>query len=103
MLIAFTALIIIKTPIRNYLPGYLDVEIRKEIVQNALRADSLERMISIQSLYLENVAGILSGTIELDSIRQIDSLSHVDANYEIPRSKSEEKFVKVLRKKKSIT
>ena len=46
-LIAVTALIIIKTPIRNYLPGYLDVEIRKEIMQNALRADSLERMISI--------------------------------------------------------
>ena len=65
ILIAFTALIIIKTPIRNYLPGYLDVEIRKEIVDNALRADSLERMISIQSLYLKNVAGILSGTIEL--------------------------------------
>ena len=103
MLIAFTALIIIKTPIRNYLPGYLDVEIRKEIVQNALRADSLERMISIQSLYLENVAGILSGTIELDSIRQIDSLAHVDANYEIPRSKSEEKFVKSFEEEESIT
>ena len=44
-LIAVTAFIIIKTPIRNYLPGYLDVEVRKEIMQNALRADSLERMI----------------------------------------------------------
>lgn len=42
LLIAFTAFIIIKTPIRNYLPGYLDVEVRKEIMQNALRADSLE-------------------------------------------------------------
>ena len=48
-LIAVTAFIIIKTPIRNYLPGYLDVEVRKEIMQNALRADSLERMIEIQS------------------------------------------------------
>lgn len=102
-LIAVTALIIIKTPIRNYLPGYLDVEIRKEIMQNALRADSLERMISIQSLYLENVAGILSGTIELDSIRQIDSLAHVDANYEIPRTKSEEKFVKNFEEEENIT
>ena len=54
-LIAVTAFIIIKTPIRNYLPGYLDVEVRKEIMQNALRADSLERMIEIQSLYLDNV------------------------------------------------
>lgn len=94
LLIAFTAFIIIKTPIRNYLPGYLDVEIRKEIMQNALRADSLERMIAIQSLYLNNVAGILSGTMELDSIREIDSLAQVNANYDIPRSKEEEQFVK---------
>ena len=39
-LITVTALIIIMTPIRNYLPGYLDVEVRKEIMENALRADS---------------------------------------------------------------
>lgn len=93
-LIAFTAFIIIKTPIRNYLPGYLDVEIRKEIMHNALRADSLEKMIAIQSLYLENVAGILSGTMPLDSIRQIDSLAQSNADYNIPRSKEEDKYVK---------
>lgn len=93
-LVAFTAFIIIMTPIRNYLPGYLDVEVRKEIVQNALRADSLERMIEIQNLYLKNVTGIISGTIELDSIREIDSLARIDADFEIPRSPEEEEYVK---------
>ena len=93
-LVAFTAFIIIMKPIRNYLPGYLDVEVRKEIVQNALRADSLERMIEIQNLYLKNVTGIISGTIELDSIREIDSLARVDADFEIPRSPEEEEYVK---------
>ena len=93
LLIAFTAFIIIKTPIRNYLPGYLDVEVRKEIMQNALRADSLERMIQIQSLYLNNVAGILSGTMPIDSIREIDSLARVNPDYEIPQTKEEKKFV----------
>lgn len=93
-LVAFTAFIIIMTPIRNYLPGYLDVEVRKEIVQNVLRADSLERMIEIQNLYLKNVTGIISGTIELDSIREIDSLARVDADFEIPRSPEEEEYVK---------
>lgn len=93
-LVSVTAFIIIKTPIRNYLPGYLDVEIRKEIMQNALRADSLERMMAIQSLYLDNVAGILSGTVPLDSIRQIDSLAQVQADYNIPRGPEEESFVK---------
>lgn len=94
ILVAVTAFIIVKTPIRNYLPGYLDVEVRKEIMQNALRADSLERMIEIQSLYLNNVAGILSGTIALDSIREVDSLASNDINYEIPRGKEESRFVK---------
>jgi lipoprotein NlpD len=94
LLIAFTAFIIIKTPIRNYLPGYLDVEVRKEIMQNALRADSLEMIIDIQSRYLENVTSILTGTMPLDSIRDIDSLAIINANYEISRSDTEEKFVK---------
>lgn len=92
-LISITSLIIIKTPIRNYLPGYLDVEVRKDIMQNALRADSLERMIAIQSLYLDNIVGILSGTTPLDSIREIDSLAQANVNYKIPRGKNESEFV----------
>lgn len=95
-LIGVTSFIIIKTPIRNYLPGYLDVEIRKEIVQNALRADSLERVVTIQALYLNNVAGILAGTLPVDSIKRIDSLAQKDANYEIPRSEAETEFLKTL-------
>ncbi len=95
-LVAFTAIIIIMTPIRNYLPGYLDVEVRNEIMDNALRADSLERMIEIQNLYLKNVTGIISGNIELDSIREIDSLARVDADFEIPRSKEELEYVKTF-------
>ena len=82
------------TPIRNYLPGYLDVEVRKAIMQNAMRDDSLERMIQIQDLYLRNVTEIISGEIRLDSIRQIDSLARVDADFEIPRSEAEKMFVK---------
>lgn len=94
MLIAFTAVIIIITPIRNYLPGYLDVEIRKEIMKNALQADSLERVLSVQTLYLDNVIAILNGTVSLDSIRTLDSLARIEPDFEIPRTQEEEKFVK---------
>ncbi|MDR0430833.1 MAG: M23 family metallopeptidase [Tannerellaceae bacterium] len=96
ILITVTSLIIITTPIRNYLPGYLDVEVRKEIMQNALRADSLERVLIIHSLYLENVSGLLTGTMPLDSIRKIDSLAQTNANYEIPRTKKEVEFVRTF-------
>ena len=93
-LISLTSVIIILTPIRNYLPGYLDVEVRKEILQNALRADSLESKIFAQSLYLENLMAILSGTISIDSIQAEDSLSYISANYDIPRSDRESTYIK---------
>lgn len=96
LLIAFTAFIIIKTPIRNYLPGYLDVEIRKDILKNALRADSLERMLSIQQLYLDNITGILTGKMPVDSIQSIDSVARVEPDFEIPRSEKEAEFVKTF-------
>ena len=93
-LISFTSAIIILTPIRNYLPGYLDVEVRKEILQNALRADSLEEKISAQSRYLENLTSILSGTLSIDSIQVSDSMSSIVPNYNIPRSDRESTYVK---------
>lgn len=93
-LVSITAMIIILTPIRNYLPGYLDVEVRKEIMDNALRADSLERMVQIQDLYLRNVSQIFAGEVELDSIQHIDSLARADVDYDIPRSEEELNYVK---------
>jgi lipoprotein NlpD len=96
ILITFTALVIITTPIRNYLPGYLDMEVRNEIVTNALRADSLEAVLQTQAIYLKNVTDILTGNVTLDSIQNhhSDSTTFVTANYDIPRSKSEENFAR---------
>ena len=93
ILITVTSVIIILTPIRNYLPGYLDVEIRKEILQNALRADSLEKKIAIQSRYLENLSSILSGNIHIDSLDETYSTTTLNVNYDIPRGEREEAFI----------
>ena len=93
-LITITSIIIIMTPIRNYLPGYLDVEVRNEILQNALRADSLEAQIAVQRRYLENLSAILSGNITFDSIQVDDPTSIVNVDYDIPRSERESTFVR---------
>jgi len=94
VMITITSVIIILTPIRNYLPGYLDVEIRKDILQNALRADSLEEKILIQSLYLENLMDILSGNINIDSIEYENTTTNLTADYEIARGEYELSFIK---------
>lgn len=74
LLVSLTSVIIIKTPIRNYLPGYMDVEIRRSLIENALKTDSLEQQMRIQSRYVENVQAILLGTIEVEDILPPDSL-----------------------------
>jgi len=92
LLIILTSVVIIKTPIRNYLPGYLPTEVRQEIINNELKADSLQQVLTAQTVYLNNLGGILRGDLKIDSVRQIDSL----ANGVIPefeKSKETEEFI----------
>ncbi|MDR1724153.1 MAG: M23 family metallopeptidase [Tannerella sp.] len=93
ILISLTSIIIIMTPIRNYLPGYLDVEIRKEILQNSFRADTLEEQIAVQSRYLQNISDILNGNVQIDSLQNPDSLSYLSSDYNVPRGERDSIFV----------
>ena len=91
-LILLTSIVIIKTPIRNYLPGYLDSEIRREIIVNILRTDSLQQQLSVQSKYLNNVNAILRGDMEVDQVRKIDSVRD-NSNINLEKSKQTAEFV----------
>ena len=92
-LITLTAIVIIKTPIRNYLPGYLDSEIRQAIIGNALRTDSLQQDLLAQSKYLNNVTSILRGDMEVDSVRKIVPISDT-SNISLEKSKQTADFVR---------
>lgn len=95
LLIVLTSVIIISTPIRNYLPGYLDVEVRNDIMSLALKADSLQNALEAQNLYTHNVALILKGEMPVDSIRRMDSLQQFKPDsIEFKKSDDTEKFVK---------
>ena len=45
VLFLIAASIIAFTPLRNYLPGYMNSEVRKQIVSNALLVDSLQLLL----------------------------------------------------------
>ncbi|MGL4411268.1 MAG: murein hydrolase activator EnvC family protein [Bacteroidales bacterium] len=72
--------LILVTPITNLLPGYLDINARKDIVNNALKLDSLENISTLHDKYLETVKKIVSGDISSDSISTVDSLAVVDVS-----------------------
>ncbi len=49
------------TPLREFIPGYPNAQTRRAIVQNALKADSLEQAIKMWDFHLNNIHRIVTG------------------------------------------
>jgi murein DD-endopeptidase MepM/ murein hydrolase activator NlpD len=62
--------IIAFTPLREYVPGYADVSMRRELIKISLKSDSLEQHLIMQNAYIENISGVLNGGIKNDSAAQ---------------------------------
>ena len=68
ILITLTIFIIAFTPIREYIPGYLDVNIPGKLYRLEQRADSLEIALRSKDIYLQNIKNIIEGREIVDSI-----------------------------------
>ncbi len=77
ILFLIAASIITFTPLRNYLPGYMNSEVRAQVVNNVLRVDSLQQLLDRQNLYIKNIQDIFSGKVSVDTIQSIDSLTNI--------------------------
>lgn len=95
-LITITSVIIIATPIRYYLPGYLDSEIREQAIRMSFRADSLQEQIDYQKIYTSNMQNVFAGKIQnIDSVKttMVDTVSISDSDPSLKKSKAEREFV----------
>ena len=62
------------TPIRTFIPGYPDEATKRIAIRNAVKADSLERVIIKWELYSANLRRVLEGEAKAS---EIDSLMNV--------------------------
>lgn len=77
ILVSLTFILIAYTSVREIIPGYPDSKLRREIVLNALRLDSLEHELQIRDVYFSNLKNIIEGkdpvdlqSSKLDTIKQ---------------------------------
>ena len=68
VLIAIMFFIIIFTPLKEYIPGYGDVNLRKDLVSLKLKSDSLGTIASQQEMWIMNIKNILEGNIDTSAI-----------------------------------
>src|SRR3546814_1833133 len=78
VLILLTTALLVFTPLREYIPGYTDLSLRKEVTETAYMADSLEAVLLAQQAYLGNLRDIVNGTAG-DSAVQETRTEGVDA------------------------
>jgi len=60
-IIVSTSLLIAFTNLREFIPGYPNVEMRRNILLSAIRLDSLERELELRDKYFTNLNAIISG------------------------------------------
>ena len=71
LLVGLTVALIIFTPLKYYIPGYDDLKIGREYQQMKYRVDSLEREVSNQANYIDQVKKVLRGEtpVTLDTVQ----------------------------------
>jgi len=72
-IIGATASLIAFTNLREFIPGYPDVEMRRNIIVSAIRLDSLERELELRDKYFANLNAIISGKQPVDMISEPDT------------------------------
>jgi len=85
IMIALTTYIIAFTPLREYIPGYASTKLKREATENAIKSDSLQKIIDENGVYLASIKKVLTGDLEhtklsRDSIQPAEQkdLSKVD-------------------------
>ena len=72
----------------------MNSEIRAQVVENALRVDSLQQLVDRQNLYIMNIQDIFSGTIRVDTVHNMDSLTTVREDSLMERTQREAEIPK---------
>lgn len=67
-------LLVVYTPLKEYIPGYADPGLRKNLKHLTLRLDSAETALNQNKLYLENLLQVIEGKagMKKDSLRNVN-------------------------------
>lgn len=97
LLIVITSVLIIFTPLRRVIPGYINNEMIEQIHRDAYRLDSLQHEIDRQQWFIVNLQDIISGK-QMPGIdeaqRRTDSLANLGISVETYRHSTDDSLLR---------
>lgn len=91
-LISLTTIIIAFTPLREYIPGYSSVALKKKANNLVIKTDSLQQVIAINEQYLASIKKVLTGdvaTVEFNKDSIIQAAENDTLAYNIVPSRED--------------
>ena len=70
ILITLTALLIVFTPLREYIPGYSSSALQKQALNLSYKTDSLVKAIHMNEVYIKSIKSVLRGEVSLVEINR---------------------------------
>ena len=67
LLIVLTTLLIAFTGLREYIPGYSDVKMKRQLFTLMQRSDSMQAALNARDLYITNIRDIINGNLKSDT------------------------------------
>ncbi|QEE48772.1 M23 family metallopeptidase [Flavobacterium alkalisoli] len=94
VMIALTTYIIAFTPLREYIPGYSSAKLKKEATDNAIKSDSLQKVLNANTAYLNSIKKVLTGDLEHTKLDRdsIIAAEHNDAVADLAPKEAELKL-----------
>lgn len=88
---------LIFTPLKEYIPGYADVSLRRDITAMTRQVDSLEGLLKSNDLYIKNIKDVISGRVGKDDTLNANSKpTLIDTNFRIGAKPEEDSLLRLM-------
>ena len=89
-----TVVLLFYSPLKALMPGYVNPQVRQQIIESSIRIDSLSEAVMRHQLYVTNIQDILRGEVKIDSVSTIDSIVALRSSDLMERTERESEFVR---------
>jgi murein DD-endopeptidase MepM/ murein hydrolase activator NlpD len=102
VLIILVSVLIAYTPIREFIPGYPEGDMRRTMVQNYAKLDSLEKELQLRGQYIDNISTIMAGGVPEDQTFNKDTTVN-DQQVKFEKSESDSILRKQIEQEEKYT
>lgn len=94
-LIILTTYLIAFTSLREYIPGYADMSMKRNLIKMSLMTDSLSRKIEMQNKYMTNLNNIINGKLTAPELKDTSASQHLYDSIQSLQKSGEDSLLRI--------